>query len=129
MDEFGNKVGNATWWPNFELMLVSVLQHATNRMHLQTRGLEILYDLWSNLALYWGNLCLRPNEVDVKADYEISDFGEYNFGGLRPGLLSVPGDLLQDYYDVVHYCTLCLSDNWVSRQSAEWEPPICGGTL
>ena len=35
----------------------------------------------------------------MKADYEILDFGEYTSGGLRPGLLSVPGDLLQDYYD------------------------------
>ena len=30
---------------------------------------------------------------------------------------------------LVHYCTLSLFDIWVSRQSAEWEPPICGGAL
>ena len=31
--------------------------------------------------------------------------------------------------DEVHYCTLSLSDIWVTRQSAEWEPPIWTGTL
>ena len=30
---------------------------------------------------------------------------------------------------LVHYCTLSLFDIWVSRQSAEWEPPISTGTL
>ena len=35
----------------------------------------------------------------MRADCEISEFGEYDGGGLRPGLLSVPGDLLQEYYD------------------------------
>ena len=25
---------------------------------------------------------------------------------------------------LVHYCTLSLFDIWVTRQSAEWEPPI-----
>ena len=30
---------------------------------------------------------------------------------------------------VVHYCTLSLFDIWVTRQSAEWEPPISTGTL
>ena len=42
------------------------------------------------------------------------------------------GDVVNDFYDgddVVHYCTLSLSDIWVTRQSAEWEPPISTGTL
>ena len=30
---------------------------------------------------------------------------------------------------LVHYCTLSLFDIWVTRQSAEWEPPISTGTL
>ena len=32
-------------------------------------------------------------------------------------------------FEVVHYCTLSLFDIWVTRQSAEWEPPISTGTL
>ena len=29
-----------------------------------------------------------------------------------------------DHVYLVHYCTLSLFDIWVTRQSAEWEPPI-----
>ena len=35
----------------------------------------------------------------------------------------------EEGWELVHYCTLSLFDIWVTRQSAEWEPPISTGTL
>ena len=75
-----------------------------------------------------GNLIKLLITVCIFGNGNYPDMATRCFYISRPQLKVVNIDVNRKHRIVgqvlVHYCTLSLFDIWVTRQSAEWEPPI-----